>query len=53
MSPEEGVERKLPCGAEGRKNCRQVSKMEGKETSWKYLEPDFGRYETLIKEKYL
>lgn len=28
----------------------QVSKMEGKETSWKYLEPDFGRYETLIKE---
>lgn len=28
----------------------QVSKMEGKETGWKYLEPDFGRYETLIKE---
>lgn len=28
----------------------QISKLEGKETNWKYLEPDFGRYEALIKE---
>lgn len=28
----------------------QISRLEGQDTNWNYIEPDFGRYETLIEE---